>query len=252
MYYKQAIENSPLQAYVSALFFSLACSLIRVLFNKEEPEQIAINPAIGDKWSACLQTLEGYSDQVRSVAFSCDSTRLASASGDDTIKIWDARSSECLQTLESYSYSVQPVAFSHDSTRLASASDETIKIWDLGSSKFLQTFIIGKRLQNISFDATDLCLHTDIGTIDIDALSASNITPDVTVPQNPRYRGWPLSSDKAWITYNSENRMQLPSEYRLLRSAVSGRTIGISCGSGRIQTYNFKLTTLEAYVKIAE
>jgi WD40 repeat protein len=48
----------------------------------------------------CLQTLEGHSDWVSSVAFSHDSARLASASDDNTVKIWDASSDECLQTLE--------------------------------------------------------------------------------------------------------------------------------------------------------
>ena len=100
MYHKQAIEISPLQAYASALIFSPTGSLIRRHFKKEEPEWITIKPTIGNKWGACLQTLEGHSSGVRSVAFSHDSARLASASWDGTVKIWDASSGECLQTLE--------------------------------------------------------------------------------------------------------------------------------------------------------
>jgi len=70
MYHKQAIEISPFQAYASALIFSPTGSLIRHHFKKEEPKWITIKPTIGDKWSACLQTLEGHSDRVSSVAFS--------------------------------------------------------------------------------------------------------------------------------------------------------------------------------------
>jgi tetratricopeptide (TPR) repeat protein len=82
----------------------------------------------------CLQTLEGHSNAVDSVAFSHDSARLASASRDSTVKIWDAHSGACLQTLEGHSGSVHSVAFSHDSARLASASsDSTVKIWDAHS-----------------------------------------------------------------------------------------------------------------------
>jgi WD40 repeat protein len=54
-------------------------------------------------WSACLQTLEGHSSFVMSVAFSHDSTRLASVSSDSTVKIWDASSGACLQTPEGHS-----------------------------------------------------------------------------------------------------------------------------------------------------
>jgi len=99
MYHKQGIEISPLQVYTSALTFSPTNSLIRRHFKKEEPKWIAIKPGTEERWSACLQTLEGHSGGVNSVAFSPDSTRLASASWDRTVKIWDASSGACLQTL---------------------------------------------------------------------------------------------------------------------------------------------------------
>ncbi|KAF1959412.1 WD40 repeat-like protein [Byssothecium circinans] len=159
MYHKGAIESSPLQAYTSALLFSPTKSLIRRQFQHEEPKWITIKPAPGASWSACLQTLEGHSrsiwdassgaclqtleghsDSVTLVAFSYDSTRLASASYDRTVKIWDASSGACLQMLEGYSGYVSSVAFSHDLTWLASASDDgTVKIWDASSSACLQT-----------------------------------------------------------------------------------------------------------------
>jgi WD40 repeat protein len=200
-----------------------------------------IKPGIGDKWSACLQTLEGHSGPVNSVAFSHDSTRLASASDDSTVKIWDARSGKCLHTLEGHSGWVSSVAFSHDSTRLASALDDsTVKIWDARSGKCLQTLEIGKALFNISFDTSGSSLQTEFGTFAIDASSASNMTPSATDPQKPRYQGWALSPDGAWITYNSENVVWLPSEYRPSCSAVSRKTIGIGVGSGKVWIYHFE------------
>ncbi|KAL5371372.1 hypothetical protein DPSP01_014308 [Paraphaeosphaeria sporulosa] len=140
MYHKGAIESYPLQAYVSALLFSPTGSQIRQLFQHEEPQGITVKPAMSDNWGACLQTLEGHSDYVASIAFSRDATQLASASYDRTVKIWDACSGACLRTLEGHSDYVASIAFSRDATQLASASyDRTVKIWDARSGACLRT-----------------------------------------------------------------------------------------------------------------
>jgi WD40 repeat protein len=140
MYHKGAIESYPLQTYMSALLFSPTGSVVRQHFQHEEPRGITITPAMSNGWSACLQTLEGHSNGVTSVAFSHDSARLASASYDKTVKIWDVSNGACLHTLEGHSDWVNSVAFSHDSARLASASDDsTVKIWDASSGACLQS-----------------------------------------------------------------------------------------------------------------
>ena len=85
--HKRVIENAPLQAYVSALVFSPGHSLTRGLFQAEEPGGIITKPVTEADWGAYLTTLEGHSSGVSSVVFSHDSTRLASASDDATVKI---------------------------------------------------------------------------------------------------------------------------------------------------------------------
>ena len=79
-----------------------------------------------------LRTLVGHKDCVTSVAFSPDSTLLASGSCDSTVKIWDAKSGECLRTFRGHSDCVTSVIFSPDSKQLVSVSCDTIiKIWDV-------------------------------------------------------------------------------------------------------------------------
>ncbi|OBT40523.1 hypothetical protein VE00_09007 [Pseudogymnoascus sp. WSF 3629] len=74
------------------------------------------------------------------VAFSHDSRLLASASDDNTVKVWDAATGTLQQTLEGHSGSVSSVAFSHDSKLLASASDDnTVKVWDAATGTLQQT-----------------------------------------------------------------------------------------------------------------
>jgi WD40 repeat protein len=91
-------------------------------------------------WSPCIQTKEGHSTGVSSVAFSHDDARIVSGSYDHTIRLWDAVSGTHLNTLEGHSRLVTSVAFSRDDARIVSASyDQTVWLWDAVSGAHLNT-----------------------------------------------------------------------------------------------------------------
>jgi WD40 repeat protein len=65
------------------------------------------------------------------VAFSPDGTRLVSANGDQTARVWDLDSGQHLYILKGHADEVTDVAFSPVGMQLVSASwDGTVKLWD--------------------------------------------------------------------------------------------------------------------------
>ncbi|CAI7644574.1 unnamed protein product [Penicillium viridicatum] len=127
----QIADIAPLQLYASGLIFAPKMAITRRNFERELPDWICRGPSVEDNWSTELQTLEGHSEVVYSVAFSQDGRLLASGSRDKTIKLWDPATGALKHTLEEHSDPVCSVAFSPDGWLLASGSeDKTIKLWD--------------------------------------------------------------------------------------------------------------------------
>jgi WD40 repeat protein len=98
---------------------------------------------------ANLLTLRGHSNWVNGVAYSPDGHRLASASVDKTIKVWDTDTGKELLTLTSPGFQARAIAYSPNGRLLAAAGtrfgeakkppSRMLKVWDANTSQELLT-----------------------------------------------------------------------------------------------------------------
>jgi len=112
---------------------------------------------------SCLLTLDGGDyGVVNSVCFSSDGLHVMSS--DNTIKVWEIRSSSCLSTLEvddgfyGYNDELTAVCISADGTRVAAGCNEfikTVRIWEVMS----RTCIL--KLEGHSSEVLSLCFSPD-------------------------------------------------------------------------------------------
>jgi hypothetical protein len=68
---------------------------------------------------------------VSSVAVTADGTRIVTASGDQTARVWDAKTGAELLQLKGHAGAVSSVAVTPDGTRIVTGSgDQTARVWD--------------------------------------------------------------------------------------------------------------------------
>ncbi|KAA8896795.1 quinon protein alcohol dehydrogenase-like superfamily [Sphaerosporella brunnea] len=83
-----------------------------------------------------IARLLGHQKAVNHVSFSPDGRIIASASFDNSVKLWNARDGKYITTLRGHVAPVYQCAFSADSRLLVSSSkDSTLKVWDVRTGK---------------------------------------------------------------------------------------------------------------------
>ncbi|MFN6501753.1 MAG: AAA-like domain-containing protein [Nostoc sp. DedQUE01] len=213
--------------------------------------------------------LEGHSDWVRSVVFSPDGKTLASASRDNTIKLWNLDTGKEITTLRGHSDGVLSVVFSPDGKTLASTSDDnTIKLWNLdtgkeittlrGHSKFVFSVVFspdGKTLASASADNTIKLWNQETGK-EITALNGHKKVRSVVFSPD----GKTLASAgvdktiKLWNRETAKEIITLKGHSTWVRSVVfspDGKTLASASVDSTIKLWNREtgkeITTLKGH-----
>ncbi|KAK0512560.1 hypothetical protein JMJ35_004577 [Cladonia borealis] len=224
LYNRSTIEQAPLQIYCSALIFTPTTSIVKKNFEYQIPNWVRRSIGVQKDWSNLLLALEGHFKPVYGVAFSPDNKQLASASWDNTVRLWDTSTGTALQTLKGHLDNVNAVAFSKDGKQLASASDDTtVRLWDIDIGAILQTLkghldcVLtvafspdGKHLASASCDKTIRFWNAKTGAAlqmlkgHSDNISAVTFSPDskqlASASHDMTVRLWDISTGAALLT----------------------------------------------------
>lgn len=116
------VDLAPLQIYSSAMIFAPRTSVVRNVCSRV-PSWIRTCPITPPMWSLELQKLEGHTEGVSAVAFSQDGSLLASASADQTVRLWNPATGQETQKLRNVGYN----------TTLVFTNDDKILVFDHGT-----------------------------------------------------------------------------------------------------------------------
>ena len=98
-------------------------------------------PALGCVDGQLIKTFHGHSQVIWGLVFSPDSSLLATASWDLTVKIWDVKSGREIKTLKGHAVPVHSVRFIPNGKQLVSSSwDGMVKVWDTASWTLSNTY----------------------------------------------------------------------------------------------------------------
>ncbi|KYN99091.1 putative nucleolar preribosomal assembly protein [Plasmodium gaboni] len=128
------------------------------------------------KISTCTSTLPGHTSSILCLAFSPNSSHLATGSGDNTVRLWDIYTQTPIATLKDHKSWVLVVLFSPDNKFLATAGmDSNVCIYETHTGKLLNILTGHKKeVTTLCFEPLHLLKEEDIQN-DLDNINKRKI-----------------------------------------------------------------------------
>ena len=139
--YFDAIQESALHLYHSALPFCPTKSLLRQHHQNFLTEEVHVKLGLDEDWETTFRTIKTKSSKLSSVIFAQDGSLIAT-SGDHSIQIFHAATGACLATMVLSGLSPKAIAFSGDNIYLLSSwSDKGVRLWDVQTGDLVRNCV---------------------------------------------------------------------------------------------------------------
>jgi eukaryotic-like serine/threonine-protein kinase len=132
---QKALAKSPEQRFASVLEFATAFEQVC------QAEASKQSTSASHPFGKLFTTYSKHSAAVLDIAWSPDGKKIASASADKTVHIWNAKSKNPILIYRNHAKPVSAVAWSPDGSRIVSGSwDTTVQVWNVPTGRKLFTY----------------------------------------------------------------------------------------------------------------
>ncbi|KLO08314.1 WD40 repeat-like protein [Schizopora paradoxa] len=163
MDFEDPITAAASHIYISALPFSPSNSQIFQVYAPQFPNLFSVSSGRREDWGVTEVTGNGHNGVVRSLSSFREGSRLASASFDQTVRIWDSKTGEAISTSFKHCSDVLSMTVSPDGKLIASGNYKgALSIWDskTGTRKLNLADAHSGIIHSVAFLPSGFCVVT--------------------------------------------------------------------------------------------